>query len=60
MKIYRNKDNVCINIGEWDTQTIDGIERNPLPKDAVESDEEVITGWDGGLYAYDDPRAIKE
>lgn len=36
MKIYRNKDNVCINIGEWDTQTIDGIERNPLPKDAVE------------------------
>lgn len=31
-----------------------------LLKDAVESDEEVITGWDGGLYAYDDPRAIKE
>ncbi len=55
MKIYRDKANKCINIGDWDNK--DGL--NPLPKDAIESDEEVIVGWDGGLYAHDDPRANK-
>lgn len=55
MKIYRDAQGVCINIGEWDDK--DGL--NPLPADAVESDEEVIVGWDGGRYVYDDPRAVK-
>jgi hypothetical protein len=55
MKIYRDETGKCINIGEWDDK--DGL--NPLPSDAVESDEEVIVGWDGGLYAHNDPRAIK-
>ncbi len=55
MKIYRNAQGTCINIGEWDYK--DGL--NSLPADAVESDEEVVVGWDGGLYAHDDPRRIK-
>jgi hypothetical protein len=55
MKIYRNAQGTCINIGEWDDK--DGL--NPLPADAVESDEEVIVGWDGGRYVHDDPKAIK-
>ena len=60
MKIYRDKNGICINIGEWNTQPDrNGNITNPLPKDVVESNEEVIVGWDGGLYAHDDPRAIK-
>lgn len=63
MKIYRNAQGACINIGEWDYQIemVDGVEvtNNPLPDGAVESDEEVIVGWDGGLYVHDDPRAVK-
>ena len=59
MKIYRDKNGKCVNVGDWDTQVINGVERNPIPKDVVESDEEVITGWDGGLYATDDPYAVK-
>ena len=55
MKIYRNAEGTCINIGEWDDK--DGF--NLLPADAVESDEEVIVGWDGGRYVHDDPKAIK-
>lgn len=61
MKIYRDKDGKCINIGEWNYMVDEnGNVMNPLPEDAVESNEEVITGWDDGLYVYDDPRAIKE
>jgi hypothetical protein len=63
MKIYRNAQGACINIGEWDYQikVVDGVETiyNPLPNDFVESNEEVVTGWDGGLYAHDDPRRNK-
>jgi hypothetical protein len=55
MKIYRNAQGDCINIGDWDDN--EGL--NPLPSDAVESDEEVVVGWDGGLYAHDDPRKVK-
>jgi hypothetical protein len=55
MKIYRDSEGKCINIGEWDDK--DGL--NPMPIDAVESDEEVVTGWDGGLYAHDDSRKTK-
>jgi len=30
---------------------------NPIPEGIIESDAEIITGWDGGLYAKGDPRA---
>ena len=63
MKIYCNAQGTCINIGEWDykIEIVDGVEtiNNPLPKGAIESDEEVIVGWDGGRYVHDDPRAVK-
>lgn len=60
MKIYRNAQGTCINIGEWDFLLDENnIARNPLPDDAVESDEQVIVGWDGGRYIHDDPRAVK-
>lgn len=63
MKIYRNAQGTCINIGEWDYQikVVDGVEtiNNLLPEAAVESDEEVVVGWDGGLYAHNDPRRMK-
>lgn len=61
MKIYRDSKGNCINIGDWDyvTQIEDGVEvhLNPLPDGAYEDEAEVITGWDGGLYLADDPRA---
>jgi hypothetical protein len=63
MKIYRDAQGKCINIGEWDFQVavVDGVEtiQNPLPQGAMESDEEVVVGWDGGLYVHDDPRRTK-
>lgn len=69
MKIYRDKLGKVINIGEWDyvEETITNedtgeesiVQNNPLPKDAIESDEDVVEGWDGGLYAHDDDRQSK-
>lgn len=55
MKIYRDKDGNCINIGDWDDK--EGL--NPIPDGAYEDEAEVIKGWDGGLYVADDPRAVK-
>lgn len=60
MKIYR-LDGKVINIGEWDTMPLEvehGVFEagNPIPANAIESDEEVVTGWDGGFYLHDDPR----
>ena len=54
MKIIKDKDGNLINIGDWDD--LGGI--NPLPEDSVESDAEVVTGYDGGLYLADDPRRL--
>lgn len=60
MKIYRNAQGTCINIGEWNYfYDENGVAKNLLPDDAVESDEEVIIGWDGGRYVHDDPKAVK-
>lgn len=64
MKIYRDSTGAVINIGDWDycvEIADDGavIVSNPLPVGAVESDEEVVRGWDDGLYAHDDPRRLK-
>ncbi len=30
---------------------------NPLPKGATSRQEEIVEGWDGGLYVKGDPRA---
>lgn len=62
MKVYRNSRGEVRNIGDWNyliTQDEDGndVINNPLPDSYVESDEEVITGWDGGLYVKGDQRA---
>lgn len=54
MKIYRDIDEKCINIGDWDNK--EG--KNPLPEGATEFDAEVVTGYDGGLYLVDDPRRL--
>ena len=60
MKMYRDNQGKCINIGDWNFMFNEyEIAQNPLPNDAVESDEDVIIGWDGGFYAKDDPRAVK-
>lgn len=60
MKIYRDAQGNCINIGEWDYQ-IDGNGnvQNPLPINTIEDDAKIVTGWDGGLYLANDPRAQK-
>ncbi len=60
MKVYRQGGKV-VNIGEWDFaahEAEDGtvVVSNPLPVDAVASMEEVVIGWDGGLYTADDTR----
>lgn len=62
MKVYRNSKGQVRNIGEWDYMISvddDGndVIGNPLPSTYIESDEEVITGWDEGLYVAGDPRA---
>lgn len=65
MKVIRDRDGNIINIGEWDYQTEEYTDDNgltqkvissPYPEGATEADEEVITGWDGGLYVKGDPR----
>jgi hypothetical protein len=53
MIIYRDKDGSLINIGKW--EDMDGT--NPLPDGAYSEEAEVVTGYDGGLYLADDPRA---
>lgn len=63
MKIIRNAQGACINIGPWDymvEQAPDGTSQvlNPLPDGAYEDDAEVVTGYDGGLYLADDPRRL--
>jgi len=66
MKVIRDKEGKVINIGEWDFQKSiitedDGSESvvigNPFPDGATESEEDVVTGWDGGLYVDGDPRS---
>ncbi len=32
--------------------------RNPLPEGAYEDEAEIVEGWDGGLYAADDPNRL--
>lgn len=55
MKIYRDANNVIINIGEWDDK--DGL--NLLPEGSTEHNAEIVTGYDGGLYLADDPRRLQ-
>lgn len=66
MKVIRDSNGRVINIGEWDYQKQviindfgeeEVVIQNKLPEGSTESDEEVITGWDDGLYAANDPRA---
>ena len=54
MKIIKDKDGKCINIGNWD----DKEGQNPLPEGATEHDAEVVTGYDGGLYLTDDSKRL--
>lgn len=59
MKVYRDAQGNLINIGEWDECRVEDeqgniVINNPLPADAVESDEEVVTGADGGKYLKSD------
>lgn len=60
-EVWRDTDGAVINIGPWDYRVEtddDGVEAatNPPPYGATCSDEEIVVGWDGGLYAADDPR----
>lgn len=65
-KIYRDHNGVVVNIGEWDFQEESYIDEktgrpmtkinNPLPEGLTTSEEEVVKGWDGGLYSSEDPR----
>jgi len=54
MKIIRNENNLVINIGDWD----DKEGTNPLPEGAFEDDAEVVIGYDGGKYMFDDPKRL--
>lgn len=63
MKVYRNSRGEVRNIGEW--EFLAGVDdegnefiRNPIPETYTVSDEEVIEGWDGGLYVDGDQRAV--
>lgn len=63
MKIIRNAQGECINIGPWDfmvDQAPDGtsVALNPMPEGAYEDEADVVTGKDGGLYLADDPRRM--
>jgi len=54
MKIIRDKDGNLINIGDW--EDMEGT--NPLPDGAFEDDAEVVVGYDGGKYLFDDPKRL--
>jgi len=59
MKVYRDAEGNLINIGEWDEQRDEDeqgniVVNNPIPVGTVESDEEVVTGADGGKYLKSD------
>lgn len=64
MKVYRDAKGNLINIGEWDTMSesimdektgrIKVTHHNPIPDDAIESDENVDKGADGGLFVSND------
>lgn len=66
MKVIRDSNGTVINIGDWDYQKSEVIDdltgerrvvkANPLPDASTEGMEEVVIGWDGGLYLFDDPR----
>ena len=68
-KVYRDANGRVVNIGDWDfledivinedTGESITIQHNPLPEGLTISDEVVISGWDGGLYVEDDPRAVE-
>ena len=59
MKIYRDVNGKCINIGDWDYMIDENKHiKNPIPDGAYEDQTDVITGWDDGLYVFDDPRAL--
>lgn len=60
--VFRDKDGVVINIGDWDfmeeiitdPETGDEVSRvkhNPIPEGATQLEEEIITLDDGGLAA---------
>lgn len=67
--VYRDPNGVVVNIGPWDlmedeiedpdTGEVRTIQHNPIPDGVTNKSEEVIEGWDGGLYVKDDPRATK-
>lgn len=57
MKIYKDSSGNLINIGEWDYAIFNGIKTNPIPDEAISEDADIVTGYDGGLYLTDDPRA---
>jgi hypothetical protein len=61
MKIIKDANGAIINIGEWQFghQDETGAWSNPMPDGAVEDTADIVEGWDGGLYASDDPRRLK-
>jgi hypothetical protein len=59
MKIIKDKNGNLINIGDWNFKLNENQEiQNPFPEDATEHDEEVVTGYDGGLYLANDPKRL--
>lgn len=69
--VIRDAAGAIINIGPWDylegeeeyhdeegVQHVKTVCHNPLPDGAYEDDVEIVEGWDGGLYASDDPRRL--
>lgn len=63
-KVWRNQAGLVRNIGDWDempeydeTGTLIAV-HNPLPQSYTVADEEVVEGFDGGLYAANDPRRL--
>jgi hypothetical protein len=54
--VVRSADGKPINIGPWDDQG--GLD--PLPEGATSASETVVTGYDGGLYAADDPGRLAQ
>lgn len=68
MKVFRDDTGRVVNIGEWDyliSVEMDAngeeiqVARNPMPDGLIESEEDVVVGWDGGLYVEGDPRATQ-
>lgn len=54
MTVVKDESGNIINIGSWNVNEAG----KPAPEGSYEDTADIVEGWDGGLYASDDPRRL--